>query len=377
MTTVLVAGDFCVKDRMVPIINNGNYELLFPDSFINSTRVDYKVVNFECSVADPSIHSPIHKSGPTLCCRENAIDALMYAGFNCFTLANNHIYDYGEAGINGVLYKAQKGGIDTVGGGRNLHEASSILYKDLNSCRVAFINCCEHEFTIATERTGGANPLDTIQQYYSIQEAKNNADFVILIVHGGLEHLQYPSKRMIQTYRFFVDAGADVVINHHQHCINGMEIYNSKPIFYGLGNFCFDWNGKRNDKWNLGYMVKLVLSNTIRYEIIPYVQCDKTVGVHLLEDEYKNRFFADFNSLCSIIQDESMICEINHTFAIENAQRYKMLFEPYFGRAGVSMYYRGLLPSFINKKSVLTKIDCIGCESHRDALLDVLNTIKR
>lgn len=52
-------------------------------------------------------------------------------------------------------------------------------------------------------------------------------------MHGGHEHYQLPSLRMQETYRFFIDAGADVVVNHHQHCFSGYEIYNNKYIFMG------------------------------------------------------------------------------------------------------------------------------------------------
>ena len=51
-----------------------------------------------------------------------------------------------------------------------------------------------------------------------VEEAKKKADFVLVIVHGGSEHFQLPTPRMQATYRFFVDAGADAVVNHHQHC---------------------------------------------------------------------------------------------------------------------------------------------------------------
>ena len=84
------------------------------------------------------------------------------------------------------------------------------------------------------------NPLLPIQQFYKIQEAKENADYVLVIVHGGIEHYQLPTSRMIETYRFFIDAGADAVVNHHQHCYSGYERYKSKPIIYGLGNLLFD-----------------------------------------------------------------------------------------------------------------------------------------
>ena len=146
---------------------------------------------------------------------------------------------------------------DFVGGGNSLRQASETLYKSIDGHTLAVINCCEHEFSIATETSSGANPLNPIQQYYKIQEARKNADYVLVIVHGGHEHYQLPSPRMKETYRFFVDAGADAVVNHHQHCYSGYEVYNGKPIFYGIGNFLFDREGVRNSIWNEGDMVLL------------------------------------------------------------------------------------------------------------------------
>lgn len=68
---------------------------------------------------------------------------------------------------------------------------------------------------------------------------------------------------MVDTYRFFIDAGADAVINHHQHCISGYEHYQGKPIFYGIGNFFFPPIFKHTPKsWNEGYMVTLFLGES-------------------------------------------------------------------------------------------------------------------
>lgn len=94
--------------------------------------------------------------------------------------------------------------IDFVGAGRNIREAAKIFYRNIEEKRLAIINCCEHEFSIATEISGGANPLNPIQQYYAILEARKFADFVLVIVHGGHEHFQYPSPRMLETYRFLL-----------------------------------------------------------------------------------------------------------------------------------------------------------------------------
>lgn len=102
------------------------------------------------------------------------------------------------------------------------------------------------------------------------------------LYHGGKEHYQLPTPRMQKDYRFFVDAGADVVINHHQHCYSGYEQYNDKYIFYGLGNFCFE-STLRNSIWNEGYMLKLKFEDIISFELIPYVQCDDKAGVFIMQ----------------------------------------------------------------------------------------------
>lgn len=76
----------------------------------------------------------------------------------------------------------EKGGIFTVGVGIDLNDAARILYIESKGRKLAIINCCENEFSVATESTAGGNPLLPIQQFYKIQEAKENADYVLVIV---------------------------------------------------------------------------------------------------------------------------------------------------------------------------------------------------
>ena len=199
---------------------------------------------------------PIKRVSPNLSSSPKGIEAIKYAGFDIATLANNHILDFGDQGLMDTVNLCSQYNIDTVGVGKNLEDASKILYKRKDGETLAIINCCEHEFSIAGDDTAGANPLDPIQQYYKIKEAKQSADYVLVIVHGGHEMYQLPSLRMVDTYRFFIEGGADAVINHHQHCFSGYEFYKGKPIVYGLGNFCFD-SSYRNSIWNEGYLAAI------------------------------------------------------------------------------------------------------------------------
>lgn len=368
MAVILIAGDFCPHDRLVSLIETERYSEVFDGVRDVINNSDYSIVNFETTIADEKNDPAIKKAGPALCTSDKALAALKYAGFNCCTLANNHFYDYGQKGVNNSIKSLSTMGLDYVGAGNNIEEASKALFKEVEGKTIAIINCCEHEFSIATKTTAGCNPLNVIQQYSAIKNAKTNADYVIVIVHGGLEHLQYPSVRMKEAYRFFIDAGADVVINHHQHCYLGMEEYKGKPIFYGLGNFCFDWDGKRNAIWNEGYMVKLILDSDIRYEVIPYIQCDEKPSVELLDEVNEASFFKTFTKFSADYCDDEKLDLVNREFAEKMKNRYNMIFEPYSGRISWGLYFRNLLPSFA-KRNIETKINFIECESHRDALL--------
>ena len=257
---ILIAGDFCQKYRVDVLVRQKQFGELFDEVKPLIGQADYSIVNFEFPIIkEGAPPHPIPKCGPNLKGSIEAVEAVKYAGFKCCTLGNNHILDQGEQCCIDTKVELEKSGVDTVGSGKNLEEASRVLYKKIGSETLAIINCAEHEFTIATETRAGANPLNPIQQFYKIQEAKKQADYIIVIVHGGHEHYQLPSPRMQETYRFFINAGADAVINGHQHCLSGYEMYKGKPIVYGLGNFCFDNPNYRETKWNEGYMAVLTL----------------------------------------------------------------------------------------------------------------------
>ena len=202
---VLVAGDICPQRRVKELFEQGDYESVLGAVKPIITQADYAIVNFECPVCYGD-EKPIIKCGPNLRCSEQGIEAVKWAGFKCVTLANNHFLDFGEKGVSNTISACKANGIDTVGGGINLSEASGILYKAIGNDTLAIINCCEHEFSIATNTSAGSNPLNPIEQYYAIKEARKMADFVLVIVHGGHEMYQLPSPRMQETYRFFIDA---------------------------------------------------------------------------------------------------------------------------------------------------------------------------
>ena len=370
---VLVAGDYCPQYRVSGLFNKGDYSIVLGDIKQYTSSADYSIVNFECPVTKGN-ETPILKNGPSLCCSTRGVEALKWAGFDCVTLANNHFLDYGEDGVNNTVQACNGLLIDVVGGGVNLQKAADVLYKHIGGKTLAVINCCENEFSIATKNTGGANPLNPIQQFYAITEARKIADYVMVIVHGGHEMYQLPSPRMQELYRFFINVGADVVINHHQHCFSGYEIYKGKPIFYGLGNFCFDEMGSTGGLWNEGYFVILTFDEVISFSIHPYNQCDKEPRVAMLP---LSAFDERIKVLNRAINNSEALAEKVKEYFDSCYRQSSYIFEPFMNKVYTSLRYRGIMPSLVSKKRKVLAIDFIGCESHRDRILAYLDSYKK
>ena len=167
---VLVSGDYCLNGRSLSSDKNELDSALFAISNIVKNN-DYSIVNLECSVHNGQ-HKPIKKKGPNLSGGIKALESLKDTGFKCLALANNHFADYGGLAVYESLKHIDDFGFDRVGAGRNVEEASKTLIVEIKEKKLAIINCCEHEFTIAGENKAGCNPLDIVEQYNAILDAR-------------------------------------------------------------------------------------------------------------------------------------------------------------------------------------------------------------
>lgn len=372
---VTISGDFCQRYRVEQVIREGGYGQLFNDVLEITSKSDFNILNFEFPIVEKELDAaPIKKCGPHLRGSIESIDALKYAGFNVCTLANNHILDQGEYCCSNTKRLLNNAGIKTVGAGDNYEEASETLYLHKDGATLAVINCCEHEFCISTEKTSGANPLEPIHQYYKILEAKKAADYIMVIVHGGPEFYQLPTPRMQEVYRYFVDCGADVVINHHQHCYSGYEIYNNKPIFYGLGNFCFDNIEKRTGTWVEGFIVELTFEKMtgVIFNLHPFIQCADVVGPRLIKET--NMFYKTINELNDIIKDSSKLQQATSDY-YDSCAASMFGYHSYENRILSKLNRMGLIPYQHSTKRLFSIWNLIECESHRDKMYHAFRKI--
>lgn len=369
---LIIAGDYCPRHGLKDIIEKGDFSQIFSEVKSVISEADYAIVNLECPVID-GCEKPIAKSGPSLGANYKALEAIKYAGFDCVTLANNHFKDFGGTGCINTFNCLKKVEIEYVGAGVDLLDASKVLYVNVEGDKVGIINVCENEFSIATTDSPGSNPFDPISLYYSISEARNHAKWIVVIIHGGNEHYDYPSPRMKRTYRWLIDIGANAVVNHHQHCYSGYEIYKDSPIVYGIGNFCFDKADGNITKWQEGYMVELDFRDKyVGIRCIPFIQCRDNSSVKLLSGEQSEMFFERLNSLNAAIEDDAFLSNTYNSFMEREMSNKKLCLAPYDNKILKYACKKGLLPSFISRKRKLFVLAHVQCESLRDVFLHYL-----
>ncbi len=173
------------------------------------------------------------------------VQVMQDLGVDIVSLANNHVYDFGEDALLDTLDTLHEADIPYVGAGRDLKEASSIYYYELDGLTVAFLSGTRVEWTEetkgATEITPGVfRTVDPTLLYEKTKEAAANADYVIVYMHWGIEAVTWLEEYQTETGHKLIECGADAVIGDHPHRLQGIEYYQSKPILYSLGNYWFN-----------------------------------------------------------------------------------------------------------------------------------------
>jgi len=218
-----------------------------------------------------------------------AIEGLIFAGFDILSVANNHIFDYGREAMEDTFGRLRDVNIEYVGGGFSEDETYSPKIQEINKTKIAFLAFTNlgSEFWAAKGDRSGVAWLDEEKLKESIKTAKNQADLVIVSFHYGEEYSLEPTNFQISISRAAIDAGADLVIGHHPHVIQRIEKYKNGHIAYSLGNFVFDQGF--SEEIMKGLILKVLVENGKIKKIIPIeIEINKLFQPELLKALLRN-----------------------------------------------------------------------------------------
>lgn len=227
---------------------------------------DLAMINLETAVTDRGM---IHPRKPyTLRSSPDVLTAILEAGVDLVGMANNHVFDYTDEGIGRMLELVDEAGLARVGAGRDFDEAATPYLYEANGVRIAIVAATSitgrkvdgsgaedglepedmppYYTADPPEETGGvpkpgALRLDTKSLDTALgRAAAANPDLTVLVVHGGTQYSAEESPWVRQLARHAIDLGVDLVVGHHPHVLQGIEVYRGVPIVFSVGNLIFD-----------------------------------------------------------------------------------------------------------------------------------------
>ncbi|MCX7710749.1 MAG: CapA family protein [Clostridia bacterium] len=248
-----------------------------------------------------------------------AFEGIKYAGFNIVNLANNHILDYYDKGLYDTLELLDKNGIVYAGAGKNLNEArkpARIERKNLKIGMLSYTDMSEVLYKgnppirfIADKSKAGVAPRNTGYIKEDVDKLRKEADLVIVSLHWGKEESFDVLPEQIELAHTLMDQGVDIILGHHPHQFQGIEIYKGKPIIYSMGNFLFDQNDPENQEsfiLNMEYTGKRLTAFHAR----PVKTVDKTQVVPVTGKDAESLLQREvmlsqkLNSKCKIKEDQ-------------------------------------------------------------------------
>lgn len=231
------------------------------------SSADIAFVNLEAPFSD---RGKKVESGMVFKAEPEMVEALRSAGIDIVSTANNHARDCGRYGVEFTLDWLRKNGIETVGTGQTAAEAHQGTILDRNQVGFGFLaytfdqsngNHNDHDDRIAM--------MEQDEMAEDVENLRKRCDVVIVSMHAGTEYQPRPNDQQRKFAHAAIDAGATLVIGHHPHVTQSVEVYGDGVIFYSLGNLAFDQFQREETQHGWIADVRFVGKRLSGYGVIP------------------------------------------------------------------------------------------------------------
>ncbi|MGB9475417.1 MAG: CapA family protein [Candidatus Udaeobacter sp.] len=266
--TLVFGGDVMLGRSYAAKIENGTDPFAGIATFLRGAS--FAAANLECTISN------LGKSQQRYAFRAPEISAqlLHRAGFRAMGLANNHALDFGTAALDDCAAHLSQQQIQPVGvGKRDNHAWTPSFFSLLDGKKIALLAVNDLGST-AGPRIAAASDRPGLNA--AIANARQRANFVVCLVHWGIENSQNITDKQHELARWLIDHGVDLVVGSHPHCVQSLDFYHGCPIAYSLGNLVFD-GAPTVRSWNRGALLEVGLNEnaqTLSTRLIPLILKD-------------------------------------------------------------------------------------------------------
>lgn len=365
---ISILGDICPARGFRIGFDREDEALIFGDVLPFLQQADVTIANLECPLSNYG--HPATKTGPCLSGKESDAVVLNKAGIDVVSLANNHILDYGQDAFVRTLEALDTASVAHFGAAKDPETAKAPFFVRKNGWTLGILAFAEEEFSIVSEDRGGAHLFDPYLAFDQIRDVRKQCDYLLILYHGGIEDYEYPSPLLQKKCRKMVEAGADLVICQHSHCIGTLESYQNGTILYGQGNAIFG-RIEGDSKWNQGLLVTLILSE--EGSSISYSAFEAGVdGIMLMPDSDKRieRMRTDSEKLSDpqfVKNQWDKFCTKREAACIPELIGWGRI----RNKANRLLKNR-LVNYFISKRKKMVMMNLIRCDAHREVIQTIL-----
>ncbi len=243
--TLAFVGDIRMSDKVGEIIEERGVDFPYEQVGPLLRACDAAFGNLETAVGTSGSPQPkqwVFQSSP------ETLKGLVNGGITAVSLANNHIGDYGPDALLETIQHLEKFGVGHAGAGSNDQEAWKPVILERSGLKIGFISASRViptlEWVATTQRPGVANGHDEARLLKEVADLSRQVDITVVSLHWGVERQNYPTPTDRNLAHRLVEAGADLVIGHHPHVLQGFEYFKDGFISYSLGNFVFTFSLK-------------------------------------------------------------------------------------------------------------------------------------
>lgn len=286
--TIMVTGDVLLA-RTVNACMVNEEDWTFPLATVAPflSQADVTWVNLETPIVS---ECPLRYQGRRFCGDPRTLASLTLAGVDVANIANNHAEDQGAEGVAETVSFLEAIDIDVTG------RAKAVVLEVKGK-------------TIGMLGFNEVNPLKSVTQALpatieaQVRSLRSKVDYVLVVFHWGIEYRLTQNSTQRNLAKIAIDAGADAVIGHHPHWVQGVEVYQGKPIVYSLGNFVFDMGegGWVND--GAIALVTLKADGRLDLDLVPVV-IENSSTPRLATEKEANSILERMGSVSAILPEE-------------------------------------------------------------------------